>query len=267
MVVNNMIKDNVISRLMQLGLSEYEARAYISLLKESPASAYEIAKNSGIPTSKIYEVIKKLQSRKMVQSIHGDRSRIFIPQSPDEFASTIRLAMEDSLGAIKEELKEFKTDIETDYTWSIRDYDGLILKAKRIIDTAESTILLSIWPQEMELLLNMLTTAEARGVKVIVVHYGATNIKIGRIFKHPVEDTIYAQGDIRGFAITVDSKEALICNISRKKIEAIWSMNSGFVIMVEEYIRHDIYLVKVITRFAPLLKEKFGDRYEGLRDI
>jgi len=77
--------DNAVRKLTQLGLSEYEAKAYMALLRENPLTAYEIAKNSGIPTSKIYEVIRKLENRRTIQVIHGERSKVFVPLPPEEF--------------------------------------------------------------------------------------------------------------------------------------------------------------------------------------
>jgi sugar-specific transcriptional regulator TrmB len=266
MVVNKSMKV-AISKLTQLGFSEYEAKAYIALLKENPLSAYEIAKNSSIPSSKVYEVVKRLESRQMVQSIHGERSRMFIPTSPDELIENFRTAMEDSLYAVKTELKSFKVGIDTSYTWHIKDYEGLILKAKRMLDTSQQTVLLSIWPPEIEAMVKSISDAETRGVRVAIVHYGTTNIKLGQLYRHPVEDTIYAQEGARGFTLVADSKEVLIAKIERKETEAIWSMNKGFVMMAEDYIRHDIYFMKTVERFDPLLKEKFGLRYEKLRDV
>lgn len=268
MVVNIGMK-TAISQLTQLGLSEYEAKAYTALLKENPASAYEIAKNSGIPTSKIYEVIKRLESKQMVQSIRGERVRMFIPQSSDEFIGAFRKAIEDNLIAIRTELNSFKRGIETSYSWHINEYDNLIPKAKRIIDTAEKTLLLSIWPPEIEAISIPLVEAVSRGIKVAIVHHGTPNlrVRIGQLYRHPVEDTIYTQRGERGFSLVADSKEAIIARISRQDIEGIWSMNEGFVIMAEDYIRHDIFILKIISRFDPLLKERFGEKYEGLRDI
>ena len=56
-------------------------------------------------------------------------------------------------------------------------------------------------------------------------------------------------------------------DIKNGRTEAVWSMNESLVLMAEDYIRHDIYAMKIIGRFAPLLKEKFGLRYEKLRDV
>ena len=50
---------SAILRLTQLGFSEYEARTYTALLKENPLTAYEIAKFSEIPTSKIYVPVSR----------------------------------------------------------------------------------------------------------------------------------------------------------------------------------------------------------------
>jgi sugar-specific transcriptional regulator TrmB len=253
--------------LSQLGFSDYEARAYIALLKEHPLTAYEIAKSSGIPTSKIYEVIRKLENRRTIQPIHGKRSKIFIPLSPDEFIQGFRSTIEDNLEAVQNELKEIKAGIDTSYTWHIKDYDGLIHKAKRMLDTARISILLSIWPPEIKLLSESLYKADERGVRIAIIHYGAANIKIRQLYIHPIEDTIYSERGIRGFTIVADSKEALNGIIVSNKVEAIWSMNEGFVIMADGYIRHDIYQMKTMKRFSPLLKKMFGERYEKLRDV
>ena len=256
-----------ISKLTQLGLSEYEAKAYTALLKENPLTAYEIAKISGVPSSKVYEVIKKLETRHMVQSIHGERSRMYIPISPDEFVENFRAAVEDSLQAVKRELKSFKSGLDTTYTWHIKDYENLILKAKRMLDTSQQTILLSIWPAEITVLSKSVSNAEGRGVKIAIVHYGATNIKFGQIYRHPAEDTIFFQRGARGFTLVADSKEVLAGKIKDNETEAIWSMNESFVLMAEDYIKHDIYVMKIVERFDPLLREKFGLRYENLRHV
>ncbi|MEW6600135.1 MAG: helix-turn-helix domain-containing protein [Nitrospirota bacterium] len=256
-----------ILRLSKLGFSEYEAKAYITLLKENPLTAYEIAKYSGIPTSKIYEVIKKLENKHTIQSIHGERSKMYVPLSPEEFIQEFRSTIEDNILAVKEELKDIKAGMDTSYTWHIRKYDGLIHKAKRMIDTTRSSILLSVWPPEIKLLEKSLYSAEARGVRMAIVHYGAANIKIKQLYIHPIEDTVYIEKGVRGFTIVADSKEAMNGLIVSNKAEAIWSMNEGFLIMADGYIRHDIYQMKTMKRLSPLLTKIFGERYEMMRDV
>ncbi len=253
--------------LTHLGLSEYEARAYTALLSENPLTAYEIAKKSGIPSSKIYEVIRKLENRSMVQSIHGERSKGFIPVPPEEFINNYKSDMEENLQTLNNELSDLKTGIDTSYTWHIKEYEGLLLKARRMINTSETSLLMQLWPEEMSALYEAIENAEARGVKVAIIHYGATNLKVGQIYKHPIEGSIFSEDNSRGFALVADSKEALLGKVSDNNLDMIWSMNEGFVLMAEDYIRHDIYFIKTARRFAPLLKARFGDNFEKLRDV
>ncbi len=256
-----------ISRLTHLGLSEYEARAYIGLLRESPASAYEIAKNSDIPTSKIYEVIRRLESRGMLQTIRGEgHKRLFIPIPPQDFVRNYRTMMEEDLRLIEEELQGIETTIDTSYIWHIRDYEGLILRARRMVDTAERTMGLILWPQEMDALRAEIHRAEERGIKMAVVHYGPTSLRVRQVYRHPPDETIYSQKGVRGLFLVTDSKEVL-AGIIGKETEGLWSMNECLVTMVEDYIRHDIYFMKVAERFDHLLRERFGDDYERLCDI
>lgn len=266
MVVNIEMKTNI-STLTRLGLTDYEARAYIALLRDNPLTAYEISKNSGIPSSKVYEVITKMESKQIVQSIHGERARMFIPTPPDEFIESFRTEMENNIYSVKTELKGFKATRATSYTWHISDYEGLIAKARRIIETTQKNMLLSTWRQEAKALIMSLNNAEKRGVKIAIIHYGAPNITCGQLYRHPVEDTRFSKEGIRGFSLVSDSKEALIGKIEGEETGAIWSMNEGFVMMTEEYIRHDIYLMKIVGRFDPSLRGKFGLKYEKLINV
>ena len=256
-----------ILRLKQLGFSEYEAKAYMALVHESPLTAYELSKNSGIPSSKIYEVLRKLEFRHMIQSIHGERSKIFIPVPPDEFVQNFRSSVEDNLHAVRTELTTAKTVLDTSYTWHIKNYETLIHKAKRMIGSARESLLILLWKEEMSELVEALREAMQREIKIAAVHYGYTDILINQIYIHPVEDTIYAARGIRGFALVADLKEAVNGKIDDKGTDAVWSMNEGFVAMAEDYIRHDIYFMKTLQRFAPLMRKKFGDRFEKLRDV
>ena len=266
MVVNIAMKA-AISKLARIGFSNYEARAYTALLQDNPLTAYEIAKNSGIPTSKVYEVIRKLEDRNTIQSIRTQRSRLYIPVSPDEFVENYKVSIEDSLNSIRNSLKGAKVGIDTNYTWHMKEYDDMILRAKRMLGTARETVLLMIWPDEVSRLMEDLTEARERDIKIAVIHYGRTNMNVGQIYRHSVEDSVYAERGLRGLTLITDSKEALIGKISATNADAIWSMNDTFVIMAEDYLRHDIYLIKTMMRFNPILKKTFGERYEKLINV
>ena len=63
---------NLILLLQNIGFSQYEARAYLALLQQSSVTGYELAKNSGIPASKIYQILNRLIERELILVIDSE---------------------------------------------------------------------------------------------------------------------------------------------------------------------------------------------------
>ena len=58
-------------RLRKLGLTQYEARVYVSLIMRGTATASELSDISGVPYTRIYDVIAGLERKGMVVRIPG----------------------------------------------------------------------------------------------------------------------------------------------------------------------------------------------------
>ncbi|GBD99952.1 sugar-specific transcriptional regulator TrmB [bacterium BMS3Abin07] len=259
---------NIIDKLMDIGLSEYEARAYAALLGKSPATAYGLARASGIPTSKIYEILSRLSEKGIAFPVDENGTKRYIPMEPDEFIESHRSRVETTLAALKENLASVGNVADLSYIWNIKDYGYLIDKAGRMILEAKKTLLISVWEDEMGRLEKILEKAKSRKVRIAVIHFGTPEVIIGQVFQHPIEDTIYAEKGGRGLVVVADSKAVLMGTIFKDgRVEGAWSLNRGFVTMAEDYIKHDIYMMKIVRRFDRTLKDRFGDRYEELRDI
>jgi sugar-specific transcriptional regulator TrmB len=98
----------IISELTRLGLSEYEAKAYLALIHENPATAYETGKASGIPTSKVYEVLKKLVEKGIASIVDEGRTKQYIPLSADEFLDQHKNMTERVIGSLRGGLSQMK---------------------------------------------------------------------------------------------------------------------------------------------------------------
>jgi sugar-specific transcriptional regulator TrmB len=258
---------SITASLTDLGLSEYEAKAYVALIRKNPATAYEIGKSSGVPTSKIYEVLKKLIEKDTVSISEKGRIRKYIPIEPDEFLDKRRLRLDAAITSVKR-LAHMKGESESSAVWSITDYDYLTEKAQRMIDGAVATVLISTWKEEMERIESSVREATKRDVQAAIVHFGNTRLRLGQMYHHPIEDTIYYEKNGRGLIVVADSKEVLMGAVYKYgRVEGAWSRNRGFATLAEDYIKHDIYIMKIIRRYDRHLKERFGSRYEKLRDI
>lgn len=260
----------IINQFSEIGFSEYEAKSYLALVQKNPSTAYEIGKESGVPSSKIYEVLNKLKEKGMIVSIDEEdaRAKRYIPQHPDEFLSQYQHGVQKTLQSLRGVFSGLNGNKEASYVWNIVDHDRLVEKAFQMIESAKKVILLSLWNEELAALEGPLRAAEQRGVQIALVHFGPPKIRVGQVYYHPIEDTLYAEKQGRALVIVVDSQEVLMGNISREgKTEGAWSRNRGFTMIAEDYVKHDIYIAKIINRFEKELIQKFGEKYVTLRNV
>ena len=75
--------DDNISTLKGIGLTMYEAQAYVTLTSLISAPAVEIAEKSNIPRSKIYDVLKSLGKKNFIE-IEDGRPLTYNVKSPVE---------------------------------------------------------------------------------------------------------------------------------------------------------------------------------------
>lgn len=261
--------EDSLNLLQSLGFSSYEAKAYTGILRSQPVGAYELAKRSGVPSSKIYETLNKLLKRDIVQ---------FAADDPDQNPTYIALPAEDLINRLNQEVSQ-KTqallpmlqnlaDKHTpDFIWPIQDSEQLKDRARGIIQSAQKSLLLSCWAEELAWLQNDLEQAEARGIPIALVHFGQTEHQIGATYQHPVERTLYAEKGGRGLTLVADSAEVLLANISASGFDACWSRNAAFVTVAEDYIKHDVYITKVTKHLNPEMLGRYGTNYEKLRNI
>ena len=264
MVVNKL----PIQKLMEIGLTEYEAKAYVSLLLNHPATAYEAARHSGIPTSKVYQVLDRLMEKGMALQAEEAGKRRFTPIDPDELLLERRGRLDMVLGELSADLSALRTGETVSYIWNVRDYGALMEKAIRTIDGSKRTCLLSLWPAEAAAVSGSVRAAAERGVRSAAVLFGEISGIRGTVYRHPIEDTLYQEKGGRGFVLVADGSEAVTGTIlTDGTVQGAWSRDSGFVTLAEDYVKHDIYIMKIVERFDDELVDRFGRNYRLLRDV
>jgi hypothetical protein len=230
--------------------------------------------------------MNRLSQKGLVQSLKEERKTLYIPLQPAEFIGREQARLTQTLSSLQTELEEQKKAPAVSYIWNVRQYDYLIAKALKMLAAAQKEILISAWPEEIAALTPALGQSLARQVKLAIVHFGqpapATE-QLRQLFPHPIQDTIYTEKGGRCLVVVCDAgeltpdhtdtvgqqdTEALMGTIyPDNRVDGAWSMNSGFVTLAKDYIKHDIYIMKIVQRFDPLLITRFGTNYAKLRDI
>ncbi len=140
-----MREDEIIDKLQKLGLTKYESVAYITLLKLGPSKATDITKESGIPHTRVYDVLSSLHRKGFVDVMHGS-PRLYKPVNPEvvlekvkeEFISDI----EELKGAFLELYREVHGE-ELPEIWTIQGFDNTIERAEYVIRTAKHEVLIN----------------------------------------------------------------------------------------------------------------------------
>ncbi len=71
------------TKLKDFGLSDNEAKVYLSLLKSDKASIQNISKYNNIPRSTVYEILKALLNKGLIQEVIEDNKKEYKPYSLD----------------------------------------------------------------------------------------------------------------------------------------------------------------------------------------
>jgi len=95
------IPDNVKESLKNIGLTDYEISIYISLVSEGPMDARKLSEVSGVPYSRIYNILSILEKEKsFILKEEESRPSKYHAKSPDE---ALLLAKQDLLKSYEED--------------------------------------------------------------------------------------------------------------------------------------------------------------------
>ena len=146
--------DDTMDGLTGLGLSNYEARAYVTLVRHGPLTADEVASEAEVPQGRIYDVLNTLVDRSLVHADDG-RPRTYTNVEVSTAVDTLLARRVDELEDERHEFERTATEAERTLadlevedpgerfaTSAFRDEAALTLLLERFA-AAESSILIT----------------------------------------------------------------------------------------------------------------------------
>ncbi len=203
------ISDRSRKAMENLGLTSYEIRVYLSLLDAGSMTASDISKKSGVPYSKIYEVLNTLEEKGWLES-DSSRPQKFFPKSPSSALETMKLRHEnnfrESQSAIANELMPMYTKSgmkERPEIWVARGIPNILTKVNEVIQNTQQELLVAL-PHVAENLARpvqpILRTLHDRGVRVNILASAKINSDIiktlGRVSEVRQRDGLFGGGVI-----------------------------------------------------------------------
>ncbi len=95
--------------LRDLGLSEYEARAYRALLNTGPTTAKELSRASDVPMGRIYDVLNSIEQYNLVRSQTASRPKKYVAVEP---ATALDRLLEDKKRELEEKADQYEEIVD-----------------------------------------------------------------------------------------------------------------------------------------------------------
>lgn len=248
-----------------LGVTEYESKVYISLLRQHPASAYTISQNSDVPHSRVYDVTRRLIKRGFVAST-GTKPEMFSPLSPEELIEKLRKEYQHYAHELERRIKKIEFHSDFDPVWNTTSPKEVLELTAETISKAEDTVYLGIWAEELEKLRPYLEKAHQKGVSLFLLVYGACDIDFGTVYHHSTENLPMYNDMGRSIDCVVDSNWCITGRFGRlHPCRIVWTKNKGLVQAIASYIRHDLYLAEINQDLDGEIERRYGHNLQILR--
>ncbi|WP_458454072.1 TrmB family transcriptional regulator, partial [Methanobrevibacter sp.] len=183
--------DENISTLKGIGLTMYEAQAYVTLTSLISATADEVSQNSGIPRSKIYDVLKKLNEKHFLEIEEG-RPLTYNVKSPVEVLTRekeqLNSKIDDTITRLTYVYENGMSQVQAPI-WRIYGIEKIIAQELEIIKRAKNSINMRIgflFENEGEQLVKALKNRNDLKINILAsstCHINNEEINIIKLFK------------------------------------------------------------------------------------
>jgi sugar-specific transcriptional regulator TrmB len=253
-------EEELLGLLSAVGFSQYEARAYLALLKRSPVNGHELSKAAGVPPSKIYETLGRLRQKGAVLAYESEPT-LYAPVPHAELLARLREKTEGTLRDLERGFEGISPEFDAGLTWSVKGTENVVGLMARAVGRAKNGVFAALWDAELEELAPALREAHGRGVELQVAVYGSFELGVPNAYDLALcgESASERLGGRRLAVLVADRKEAVVAEfLGGASAEGIWTENRAMSLLAVEYVKDEIM-------GRALIDEVGEDRYWALR--
>jgi len=241
---------SILALLKEAGLSSYEARAYVALVKRNPVTRYELAKISGVPSPKIYSAVQKLYERGYVYQT-ADEVPYITPIDPTELIDDLRANKEETIKQLEEKFDEIQDTFmakDLDFIWIIAGFESALTKAKETIEKATSTVYIAGFSHDLDLLRDPICRTSGRGVRTRILSYGSSEFEGCDVAVHFDSEGITERTGGHWLTIVGDNAEVLVSYPMDDGCNSVWTNSPVLSLIITKYIDEHFYEQRLSDR-------------------
>ena len=134
------MNDEIVGGLRKLGLTEYEARSYAALVGLGEATAREVHEASGVPRTRVYDILKDLTEKGFAEFVQGSPT-YYRAIEPERVIERLKEELLEAANRSANELKNL--NLETSFptpVWCVRNEWGIKNRVRDIIKRADDEL-------------------------------------------------------------------------------------------------------------------------------
>jgi len=234
--------------LREIGLTEYESQAYLSLIAYGELTAGAISKSTSIPYSKVYSVLDGLEEKGWVE-IKGGRPRLYYPKAPSDALRSelhrLERSFEEHQKLLVSELQpifEQRKIKEKPEVWIIRGATNIASNINEIVGRTKRELLVALPRipaglfQIVSVPLRQLRDQEVR-IQLLTTKSSLSQMDLSMLNLAEIR----VRAEMFGGGIVADGRETLILlgdGSGDRQALAIWSDNLGLTTIAKVYFDH-----------------------------
>jgi len=242
------ISDKAKKSLEKIGLTSYEIRAYTTLIKDGEGNASELSQNSGVPYSKIYEILGTLEEKGWIGS-DDSRPTKYFAKAPSNALETTKQTTDEEFSQNKHvilselvPLYEKSGTSEKPDIWFISGAMNIVSKIMEMVEHCREEVMIAV-PQAGEMIVKQalpkLRQLHDKGIKITILtsdELDKESIKaISRVADVKVKEGLFGGGIISDKRYVVILLGPEISSSSSSEIVAIWADHAGLAGFAREY--------------------------------
>lgn len=245
--------------LQQFGFTQYESQIYEALITiDEPLDASAIVKRSGVPRSKVYEVLYKMGEKGMVLESTVEKKRLYRPLPLNSAIEKLRRDFDRSLDQLKS-IQAQKKPID-DRVWSLKDDESINSLVSELLESASTSIVYSGWADDISQHLATIEEKFTNGISVELHSIGELNTKIDEVTT--LIPDVQHNALQRSRIVIIDNEQLLFAGFEDTGWQAIHTSSRPLVTFFTEFFYHDVALTEITRKFGTVMMED-----EDIRNI
>ena len=237
--------------LVAFGLTEYEAKIYLALLKESPANGYQLSKRTGVPRSMVYEALGRLHSRGAVLQSGDERSTLYRPLPPEHLLDRYKRQHLKLIDSLHDSLLSIYDAQQEDSLWTVSGSNAVFSYASQMIAQGQSEAYLVLDDPSLEYLRGEIEAGCDRGLQIGSLLTGSGELDCEQVSYHPpVESELQELENM--LVVVVDGQECLIANLNLDVMATI-TRNKNLVLITRQFVWMELFAQRIYNRLSPAM--------------